>query len=219
MSGQQEEDRTETAQPWTIGGRKGKKSINQTKKRISSLRKKLLRNEAIIINAPRDGATYADVIRKAKEAVPNLDELGIKVLGARKTATGDVLLEVGNKEEAELFALKLEETLGSKMTVRRPSRMTPVLILGLDESTTLEDLKEELVKRDPELANIKPFTIHTGAYGWGTAMIKTSIASALRLVADPKIRVKWNNCKIKLLEERKRICYKCLETGHLAAIC
>lgn len=184
-----------------------------------NLRKKLPKNEAIILNAPTTGSTYADVIRKAKEAVPNLKELGIEVVGTRRTAAGDILLEVGSKEEAELFAKKLKEKLGNEVSVRRAMRTAPVLISGLDESTTIEELRAALAERDPELADIKPFTIRTAANGWSTAKIETSIQSALRLAADPKLRIGWSNCRIKMLGEKKRVCFRCLETGHVAAGC
>jgi len=41
----------------------------------------------------------------------------------------------------------------------------------------------------------------------------------LRFAADPKIKFGWSNCKIKLLGEKKRLCFRCLETRHVAARC
>jgi len=37
----------------------------------------------------------------------------------------------------------------------------------------MEELRVVLVERDPELADIKPFTIRTAANGWSTARIET----------------------------------------------
>lgn len=48
--------------------------------------------------------------------------------------------------------MKLKEKLGSAMVVVRPTRTAPVLISGLDESTTVEELSTDLAKRDPEPA-------------------------------------------------------------------
>lgn len=177
------------------------------------------KNEAIILNVPRNGPTYAEVIRKAKEAVPNLEELGIEVIGTRRTAAGDILLEINSKEKANLLAKKLKEKLGTGMHVRHATKITPLLVSGLDESLTPEDIRAELAKHDPDLANIKPFDIRIGANGWSTARIEAPIAAALKLATSCKIRIGWNSCKIRLLEERKKTCFKCLETGHLAATC
>jgi len=141
------------------------------------------------------------------------------VVGTRRTAAGDILLDVGSKKEAELFAEKLKEKLGNEVSVRRAMRTSPVLISGLDESTTIEELRAVLAERDPELADIKPFTIRTAANGWSTARIETSIQSALRLAADPKMSIGWSNFRIKLLGEKKRVCFRSLETGHVAAGC
>jgi hypothetical protein len=186
-------------------------------KRVRNLRKRIPKNEAIIHKALKNGSTFADVIRKTKEAVPNLEELGIEVVGARRTAAGDILLEVGSKKEAEIFAKKLEKKLGNKMSVRRPTRTAPVLISGLDESITAEELRVVFAKRDPELADIKLFNIQTAA--WSTAKIEAPIVLALWLAADPKKKVGWSTYRIKLIGEKKRVCFRCLETGHVSAGC
>jgi len=95
----------------------------------SNLRRTLPKNEVIILNAPKTGTTYSNVIRKVKEAIPNLEELG------------------------------------SEMIVRRPTRTVPVLISGLDKSTTAEELRAELAKRNPELESVKTFSIRTASNG------------------------------------------------------
>lgn len=41
----------------------------------------------------------------------------------------------------------------------------------------------------------------------------------MRLSADSKMRIGWSNFRIKLLGEKKRVCFRCLETGHVAAGC
>lgn len=197
--------------------KKGKKGeVKATaKKRANNLKKKLPKNEAIILSVPQNGPTYAEIIRKAKEAVPNLEELGIEVVGTKRTAAGDILLEINSKEKAILLA----EKLGTKMQVRHATKTTPVLILGLDESITPEELRTELAKLHPELTHIKPFDIRVGFNGWCTARIEAPIATALTLATRQKIRIGWNYCRIRLPEERKKTCFKCLETGHLAAMC
>jgi len=67
----------------------------------------------------RNGLIYAGAIKKVKEAVPNLKELGIEVMGTRRTAAGDVLFEISSKEKADLFTDKLTKKLGSSMPVRQ----------------------------------------------------------------------------------------------------
>lgn len=186
---------------------------------MQRLRRKLPKNEAVILNVPPDGLTYEEAIKKAKDAVPNLKELGIEVVGTRRTVAGNVLIEVKSKENADLFAKKLTEKLGEEMSVRQTTRTTPVLILGVDESLNAEEVRAELTKIDRELAHIKPFTIQTGTNGWCTAMIAAPIAVAIRLTAVLKIKIGWNYCRVRILEERKKLCYRCLEAGHLAMNC
>jgi len=175
-------------------------------KRVQRLRRKLPKNEAVILNVPPDGLAYAEAIKKAKYAVPNLEEIRIEVVGTRRTVAGNVLIEVKSKENADLFAKKLTEKLGEEISVRHTARTTPVLISGVDESLNAEEVRAELTKIDRELAHIKPFTIRTGTNGWCKAMIAAPIAVTIRLAAGPKIKIGWNYCRVRILEERKRLC-------------
>lgn len=54
-------------------------------KNATIIAKRLTKNEAVIMGAPEDRRFYTELIRKAKEVVPNLVERGINV-STTKTA-------------------------------------------------------------------------------------------------------------------------------------
>lgn len=65
-----------------------------------------LKTEKIILKT--EGKDYASALRSIRETV-NLERMGVKVKNIRKTAQGDVMLEVlGGKEKAQAFKGAIE---------------------------------------------------------------------------------------------------------------
>lgn len=66
-----------------------------------------------------EGKDYANALRKIRETV-NLDQMGIKVKNIRKTAQGDVFLEVsGGKEKANALKGSIERECGAKVEIKK----------------------------------------------------------------------------------------------------
>lgn len=68
---------------------------------------------AVLLKSRTKGELFAEVLRKAKEKI-SLGELGIKRSKVRRTATGDVLVEIfGNntKRKADLLADRVRKEL------------------------------------------------------------------------------------------------------------
>jgi len=90
---------------------------------VDLVRKRTPKTEAITIGNPKEGLSYADVMKKIM-AVVNLQELGINVSGTRRTKTGAILLEVGKEAEADILAEHIKTAIGDQASVSRPSRST-----------------------------------------------------------------------------------------------
>lgn len=181
------------------------------------LLKRIPKTQAVALGPPGEGDSYAGLIRKAKDAVPNLKELGVEVVGTRRTANGQVLLELKTAEEADLLAATLKEKMGAEANVRRPTRMTPILVMGVEESVTTEELRVALGVED---CDVKQFSIRSSADGYRTARIEVSMRAAARLTKARVLKVGWATCRVKLLPEKKRLtCFRCQEEGHMAAAC
>lgn len=70
----------------------------------------------------KDKFTYADALKKARDSI-SLEKLGIGKTRIRKTAAGNVLIEIpGNSknEEADRLATELYKVLKDKALVARP---------------------------------------------------------------------------------------------------
>lgn len=80
---------------------KAKKAAQEAKKRVPKI-------EAVTIQPPSKGETYTEVLNKAK-AMVDLNSLQITVVNTRKTKEGGILLEVKEKEKADVLAQKLRE--------------------------------------------------------------------------------------------------------------
>lgn len=94
-------------------------------------------------------------MRRAKTTV-NLDDIGVALVGNRKTRKGEILLQVAERTQATLLASTLKEKIGDCAKVRYfvPSAM--VLIMGMEDSTLEEELKAALRGMHPHLADIPP---------------------------------------------------------------
>lgn len=65
----------------------------------------------------------------------SLDELGIQVVKTRYTVKGEILLELWYiaKEVVQSFAGRLQEVLWEKVGMKKPKRITALLLLDLEE--------------------------------------------------------------------------------------
>lgn len=102
--------------------------IPKAKIAAQEAKKRVPKTQAVIIQPPSEGETYVDVLGKAKAAV-DCNSLQITVVSIRKTKAGGILLEVKNKEKADILTQKLREAdVGD---IRRPKREETLLLMDL----------------------------------------------------------------------------------------
>jgi len=90
------------------------------------------RSEAITISNPSAGNTYVDVMRKVLAKI-NLKETGVEVTKTRRTQSGAILLEVNDKEGADILAIKLKRAIGECASVARLTKTTKVLVTNIPD--------------------------------------------------------------------------------------
>lgn len=133
---QKKEKATET------GPKKDSKN-SRTQAATLVVKKRLPKMQAVIMQPPTEGKTYAEVLNKAKAAV-NLEDLQITVVNTRRTKAGSILLEVKRKKKANLLAQKLQEAdVGN---IRRPMRTKTLLLMVLDIGTTEDEIRRDIQK-------------------------------------------------------------------------
>ncbi|KYN17083.1 Gag-Pol polyprotein, partial [Trachymyrmex cornetzi] len=172
----------------------------------------------------RGDATYADVMRVAKEKV-DIDAMGIHEVRPRKSRSGALLLEIPGAEggsKADKLAEKLKTALEGQedVLITRPEKMAEIRIKDLEESTTKNDILLTLTllgschERVFKMGEIIP-----SYNGMGTIWIRCPLAIAKNITKSKRIRIGWTNVRVELLPERIMLCYKCLEPGHIKKQC
>lgn len=101
----------------------------------------------VTITGRPGGASYADILGKAKQNV-SLDSLGIKNVRMRRAMSGALVIEIpgsNGKEQAGILRNSLEEVLKDEATVNNPVALGKVRMRGFDPSTTPE-IKSALIE-------------------------------------------------------------------------
>lgn len=91
--------------------------------------------------------SYADILKTAKEGI-SLTELGISNPRIRKAANGGIIIEVRGADsasKADSLANKLREVVGQVAHVARPYAKGEILLVGLDESVSREEIVAAVV--------------------------------------------------------------------------
>ncbi|KAL4703122.1 hypothetical protein ACJJTC_000181 [Scirpophaga incertulas] len=142
-----------TKQPVTEMPPKKKRGKKTSAKREQSAPPKTPRSLAVMISIRPDAAekpSFAEVLGKVKSQC-NLADLGIES-GAkfRTTMSGGRLLQLPNsvgEEKVEQLAQKLRELLPEEMKVTRPVITAEVLVRGLDESVSKEEVRAAIATK------------------------------------------------------------------------
>ncbi|XP_025200586.1 uncharacterized protein LOC112598375 [Melanaphis sacchari] len=127
-------------------------------------------------------------------------------------------MEVTGKEEAAKLADSVRSVVGEMARVSRPSRKTPVLILGIPDWLEEEEVRKEIVEAERELASVE-ISIRQNDGGGRIASFAAPMETAVRLAERRSIRIGWGLCRVKLIERRHPVCFRCQERGHLAMKC
>ena len=140
------------------------------------------------------------------------------VRSVRKTASGDVLLELRGRENTSRVLDLVQEQLGPTSEVRALRRVRPVTVMGLDETITLKEVADKV--REVTGSSIKDEDVR-GRYAMGalvSALVICSPAEAAKLVAAKSAKIGW--LRVRFAERRKPLrCGRCLMFGHHRTIC
>lgn len=198
----------------------GKEPLN--KKKIS---RRPPRTAAITIRIKeedKDRTTYADILKKARDNIP-LEQIGIGKTRIRKTAAGNILIEIpGNSknEEADRLATELHKVLDGEALIARPIIRGELRLFGLDDSISKEEVSETISTHgkckieEVLIGDIKPMR-----NGLGMVWLRCPLTAAITLSKMGKIRIGWSMIKIELLNAREKQCFRCWKFGHLKYNC
>ena len=211
--------------PWEFVGRKKKKKPTEPKPvqkpQPREARKVRPKSDALLIDA-KDKNSYAEILRKVKSD-PNLKELGTQVARIRRTRNGEMLFELKGDTlvKSGIYKGLIEKSLGDDATVRALTQELVVEVCNLDEITTEEELREELIKQFSlgEIGRTAKVKLRKAYSGTQIATIKLPVTEANKLLEKGKIKVGWTICQLRTPRTQLLRCYKCLGFGHVAKLC
>lgn len=178
------------------------------------------RPPAILIAATGD-KSYADILRLMKTK-PELNEAGACVRKIRKTAKGELLLQLKQQtsEEAKKIKEAMERVLEETATVKSLCQRKSIECRDLDEITSQEDIISSIKEHIPGIGTVQKEDIkmRTRSDGTQTATITMAAVDANRMLEVGHLRVGWVRCRIRERSAPIR-CYKCLDFGHTASHC
>ncbi|XP_039968625.1 uncharacterized protein LOC120780409 [Bactrocera tryoni] len=192
---------------------------NKNKKKENAVPR--LRPEAIVIAKTGD-MSYADMLRAVKQN-ENLQVLGENVSRIKKTAKGEILLELKKAQTGSTkeYREEIVKILGDQAQIRSLTQEITVEVRDLDDITTKEDIAQAIRSEFEELRLFSVECIKSIRHAYaGTqkAIISLHAQEAKHLLAAQKIKIGWSICRIREKAQLKK-CFRCFEYGHVAKAC
>lgn len=99
-------------------------------------------------------------------------------------------------------------------------KQSELRIKGILESTTIAEIKEAISRSGGcKVDEIRTGEIRPAPNGMGTLWVQFPIAAANKAATARKLELEWSNPTVEALEPRQMHCFKCLEQGHVQAVC
>ena len=121
---------------------------------------------------------------------------------------------------ADTFAAKLREAVADVATVVRPQKRTTLIISGLDESVTAEEVAAKVAQVGGcGTDEVKAGTMGTGRGGMGLLRLQVPSVAAKRVVDAGRLLVGWVSASVRAVEAEPLRCFRCFCTGHTRPMC
>ncbi|CAB0040409.1 unnamed protein product [Trichogramma brassicae] len=200
---------------------KGKQKTVAPAQKPKKVPAKRPRPDVVVIKA-KDPKSYASILQRLRTEQALQDPVGSNVNRIRRSATGDLLLELRKASgDAKQMCRALDEALGELATSRARPRVSLVEIRDLDEAATRDEILSALHKQldgASELSLEAVKSLRKSYAGTQTAVVVLPVPLAGKLLKLGHLRVGWVNCRTREKRETLR-CYRCWGFDHTAAGC
>lgn len=147
---------------------------------------RVMRKQAVILDRPKGDASYADMVRLVKRTVNEKNQS--YDITTRKAKSGNMILELPNKEQADSVAEILKTNLVEITGIRRPSPTVTLFLMGIEESVEKIELRKALEAFDDELKSIKQVVIRETRSGLRTAIVRAPLRAGCKLVDGKRLK-------------------------------
>ncbi|KAL0882750.1 hypothetical protein ABMA27_016301 [Loxostege sticticalis] len=220
---------------WSTVAKRGKKTTGSVAKQVSpktqtantvKVKSRPPRSTAVVLTvqpgADERGVTYEKAISEAKRRI-DISELGIEAVRFRRAVTGATIIEIPgatSNDKADSLAARLKQIFEEgDVKISRPTKCSELRVSGLDDAVTAEEIAAAVAKLgDCPVEQVKvgtPRSDHTGLFA---SWVRCPVAAAKKVV-EGRLLVGWVAARVKLLPNREMRCFKCLEAGHVQAVC
>src|SRR5580765_1887156 len=107
------------------------------------------RTAAVMITGRKENFSNAAALKKAQDEI-SLEQLKIDRTKIRRAANGSMLIEVRGPDgqtKAKALREKLSEVLKDETDITRPVTRREIRLVGLDDSTSIKDVRDTVVKQ------------------------------------------------------------------------
>jgi len=202
----------------------------KNRRKKAAIRKRLPRTSAVGLTAASVGGREApkmkDIMRRAREAIPDYKVYGIKWIKPKRMATGGLLLEIpgaASSQQADALASRLREVFSEEagLRVTRPVRRVELRIAGFEDSIAPQEIASRVSEYGAgcPAEDVRVGAIRTSRDGLCTVWVQAPAIVGLPLSREDTIDLGWFRCRVALLNSRPLKCFRCLAPGHVQQRC
>ena len=158
-----------------------------------------------------------EMIKNQLKTKVNPTEIGVGITSLKMLRDGRLMIEGNSKQEIEALGNKIEETCGAELEVRIQKRRNPrMVLLGIPEDITTENIGTTLAKQNPELdikeEDIRAKFSYTTKRETKNLVIEVDSGTRKKLI-QTRIKLGWTICRVDDYIVAKR-CFRCSRFNH-----
>lgn len=158
-----------------------------------------------------------EMIKNQLKSKVNPTEIKVGITSLKMLRDGRLMIEASSKQEIEALGNKIEETCGAELEVSIQKRRNPrMVLLGIPEDITTENIETTLAKQNPELdikeGDIRAKFSYTTKRETKNLVIEVDSGTRKKLI-QTRIKLGWTICRADDYIVAKR-CFRCSRFNH-----
>ncbi|KAF9424902.1 hypothetical protein HW555_000203, partial [Spodoptera exigua] len=175
----------------------------------------------------REGSNVGlgEVLAEARRRI-SLSEFGITSDSCRekRAADGGIVFMISGENssaKADRLASRMREVLGEfDVQIGRPTKFAEARVMDLNDAVTPEEVAVTIARAGGcSTEEIKIGEIRRPPLSLGHVWVRGPLVAMKKLASDKRMPLGWTSVRVEVLEPRRMMCYRCLESGHVRRMC